>query len=254
MADKIKKGDWSANTTGILLMVGPILVILFNSLNPVNAANAFSFSFSPDKIEGVISALSGNESNSQLYGILLTLSLLLLPLSIGGIARICQDDPGRKWASFGFVLSIVAVAIWAVSNGISLALATAVSDWGDAMAATAMATQAGNAAGAAQAQQAAGALAISAGVMNAVVLGSHQMATTIFMVGTLSVGVGMTMSGAFNSIISRLIALGGLVGLVLVLLYPVSSDPGFAIVGIIFLVLAIKFVVAGVTIIRASRK
>ena len=80
------------------------------------------------------------------------------------------------------------------------------------------------------------------------------MATTIFMVGTLSVGVGMTMSGAFNSIISRLIALGGLVGLVLVLLYPVSSDPGFAIVGIIFLVLAIKFVVAGVTIIRASRK
>ena len=74
------------------------------------------------------------------------------------------------------------------------------------------------------------------------------------MVGTLSVGVGMTMSGAFNSIISRLIALGGLVGLVLVLLYPVSSDPGFGIVGIIFLVLAIKFVVAGVTIIRASRK
>ena len=176
----------------------------------------------------------------------------MLPLSIGGIARICQDDPGRKWASFGFVLSIVAVAIWAVSNGISLALATAVSDWGDAMAATAMATQAGNAAGAAQAQQAAGALAISAGVMNAVVLGAHQMATTIFMVGTLSVGVGMTMSGAFNSIISRLIALGGLV--VLVLLYPVSSDPGFAIVGIIFLVLAIKFVVAGVTIIKASRK
>ena len=74
------------------------------------------------------------------------------------------------------------------------------------------------------------------------------------MVGTLSVGVGMTMSGAFNSIISRLIALGGLVGLVLVLLYPVSSDPGFGIVGVIFLVLAIKFVVAGVTIIRASRK
>jgi hypothetical protein len=122
------------------------------------------------------------------------------------------------------------------------------------MAATAMATQAGNAAEAAQAQQAAVALAISAGVMNAIVLGAHQMATTIFMVGCLSVGIGMTMSGAFNSIISRLIALGGLVGLVLVLLYPVSSDPGFGIVGIVFLVLAIKFVVAGVTIIRASKK
>ena len=46
MADKIKKGDWSAQTTGILLIVGPILTILFNSLNPVNAANAFSFTFS----------------------------------------------------------------------------------------------------------------------------------------------------------------------------------------------------------------
>ena len=95
MADKIKKGDWSAQTTGILLIVGPILTILFNSLNPVNAANPFSFTFSPDKIEGVRSALSGNESNSQLFGILLTLSILLIPLSIGGISRICQDDPGR---------------------------------------------------------------------------------------------------------------------------------------------------------------
>lgn len=254
MADKIKKGDWSAQTTGILLIVGPILTILFNSLNPVNAANAFSFTFSPDKIEGVISALSGNESNSQLFGILLTLSILLIPLSIGGISRICQDDPGRKWASFGFVLSVVAVAIWAVSNGVGLALATAVSNWGDAMSSVAIATKAGNAAGAAQAQQAAGALAISAGVMNAIVLGAHQMATTIFMVATMSLGIGMSMSGAFNSLISRLIAIGGLAGLVLVLAFPVSSDPGFGIVGIIFLVIAIKFVIAGVTVLRASRK
>ena len=29
MADKIKNGDWSAQTTAILLIVGPILVILF---------------------------------------------------------------------------------------------------------------------------------------------------------------------------------------------------------------------------------
>ena len=240
MADKIKKGDWSAQTTGILLIVGPILTILFNSLNPVNAANPFSFTFSPDKIEGVRSALSGNESNSQLFGILLTLSILLIPLSIGGISRICQDDPGRKWASFGFVLSVVAVAIWAVSNGVGLALATAVSNW--------------NVADAAQAQQTASALAISAGVMNAIVLGAHQMATTIFMVATMSLGIGMSMSGAFNSLISRLIAIGGLAGLVLVLAFPVSSDPGFGIVGIIFLVIAIKFVIAGVTVLRASRK
>ena len=99
-----------------------------------------------------------------------------------------------------------------------------------------------------------GALAISAGVMNAIVLGAHQMATTIFMVATMSLGIGMSMSGAFNSVISRLIAIGGLAGLVLVLAFPVSSDPGFGIVGIIFLVIAIKFVIAGVTVLRASRK
>ena len=29
MADKIKKGDWSAQTTAILLIVAPILVMLF---------------------------------------------------------------------------------------------------------------------------------------------------------------------------------------------------------------------------------
>lgn len=254
MADKIKKGDWSAQTTGILLIVGPILTILFNSLNPINAANSFNFSFSPDKIEGVISALSGNESNSQLFGLLLTISLLLLPLAIGGISRICQDDPGRKWAAFGFVLTIIAVAIWGVSNGIGLSLAQAVSDMGGLMSAASQAQAAGNAQAAGAAAAGAQALGLSAGIMNGIVLGAHQMATTIFMIGTMSTGIGMSMSSAFNKNISRLIALGGLVGLILVLIYPVSSDPGFGIVGIIFLIIAIKFVAAGVSILRASRK
>ena len=236
MADKIKKGDWNAQTTAILLIVAPILVILFNSLAPVNSANAFDFGFSPDDAMASIGALSGNESNAQVFGILLVISSLLIPLGVSGIARICQDDPGRKWAAFGFMCTVISVAIWAVTNGVSAAMASAVSDMNAA-------TTAGQAA----------ALGAAAGIMNGIALGSHQMATMIFMIGNLSLGIGMSFSGAFNSILSRLIALAGLVSTILVLIFPVSSDPGFAIVGILFLVIGILWLLTGVTMLRATR-
>ena len=236
MADKIKKGDWNAQTTAILLIVAPILVILFNSLAPVNSANAFDFGFSPDDAMASIGALSGNESNAQVFGILLVISSLLIPLGVSGIARICQDDPGRKWAAFGFMCTVISVAIWAVTNGVSAAMASAVSDMNAA-------TTAGQAA----------ALGAAAGIMNGIALGSHQMATMIFMIGNLSIGIGMSFSGAFNSFLSRLIALAGLVSTILVLIFPVSSDPGFAIVGILFLVIGILWLLTGVTMLRATR-
>ena len=233
MADKIKKGDWNAQTTAILLIVAPILVILFNSLGPVNSANAFDFGFSPDNTAGVIAAVSGNESNAQLFGVLLVISSLLIPLGVSGISRICQDDPGRKWAAFGFICTVISVSIWAVTNGITAAMADAVSSFGQASAA--------------------GAAGAAIAIMNGIALGSHQMATMIFMIGNFSLGIGMSSSGAFNSILSRLIALTGLVSTILVLVFPLSSDPGFAIVGILFLVISILWILTGVTMLRATR-
>ena len=239
MADKIKKGDWSAQTTAILLIVAPILVMLFNSLGPVNAtAGLLNFTFTPDT-QAVIGAMKGNESNAQLYGVLLVISSLLIPLSVSGIARICQDDPGRKWAAFGFMCTVISVAIWAVTNGVTAALADASSSYHQASAAGAAA--------------AAGAAGAAIAIMNGIALGSHQMATMIFMIGNFSLGIGMSFSGAFNSILSRLIALAGLVSTILVLVFPISSDPGFAIVGILFLVIGILWILTGVTMLRATK-
>ena len=243
MADKIKKGDWNAQTTAILLIVAPILVMLFNSLGPVNSANAFDFGFSPDNTSSVISAISGNESNAQLFGVLLVISSLLIPLGVSGISRICQDDPGRKWAAFGFMCTVISVAIWAVTNGITAAMTEAISSTGGPNLLAALG--------------AGGATAATAGapiaIMNGIALGSHQMATMIFMIGNFSLGIGMSSSGAFNSILSRLIALAGLVSTILVLVFPLSSDPGFAIVGILFLVISILWILTGVTMLRATR-
>ena len=194
MADKIKKGDWNAQTTAILLIVAPILVILFNSLGPVNSANAFDFGFSPDNIADVITAVSGNESNAQLFGVLLVISSLLIPLGVSGISRICQDDPGRKWAAFGFMCTVISVAIWAVTNGITAAMTEAISSTGGPNLLAALG--------------AGGATAATAGapiaIMNGIALGSHQMATMIFMIGNFSLGIGMSSSGAFNSILSSM--------------------------------------------------
>jgi len=239
MADKIKKGDWNAQTTAILMIVAPILVMLFNSLGPVNAtAGLLNFTFTPDT-QAVIGAMKGNESNAQLYGVLLVISSLLIPLSVSGIARICQDDPGRKWAAFGFMCTVISVAIWAVTNGVTAALADASSSYHQASAAGAAA--------------AAGAAGAAIAIMNGIALGSHQMATMIFMIGNFSLGIGMSFSGAFNSILSRLIALAGLVSTILVLVFPLSSDPGFGIVSILFLVISILWILTGVTMLRATR-
>jgi hypothetical protein len=239
MADKIKKGDWSAQTTAILLIVAPILVMLFNSLGPVNAtAGLLNFTFTPDT-QAVIGAMKGNESNAQLYGVLLVISSLLIPLSVSGIARICQDDPGRKWAAFGFMCTVISVAIWAVTNGVTAALADASLSYHQASAAGAAA--------------AAGAAGAAIAIMNGIALGSHQMATMIFMIGNFSLGIGMSFSGAFNSILSRLIALAGLVSTILVLVFPLSSNPGFGIVSILFLVISILWILTGVTMLRATR-
>ena len=239
MADKIKKGDWSAQTTAILLIVAPILVMLFNSLGPVNAtAGLLNFTFTPDT-QAVIGAMKGNESNAQLYGVLLVISSLLIPLSVSGIARICQDDPGRKWAAFGFMCTVISVAIWAVTNGVTAAMADATSSYHQASTAGAVAV--------------AGAAGAAIAIMNGIALGSHQMATMIFMIGNFSLGIGMSFSGAFNSILSRLIALAGLVSTILVLVFPLSSDPGFAIVGILFLVISILWIFTGVTMLKAIR-
>ena len=239
MADKIKKGDWNAQTTAILLIVAPILVMLFNSLGPVNAtAGLLNFTFTPDT-QAVIGAMKGNESNAQLYGVLLVISSLLIPLSVSGIARICQDDPGRKWAAFGFTCTVISVAIWAVTNGVTAALADVASSYHQASAAGAAA--------------AAGAAGAAIAIMNGIALGSHQMATMIFMIGNFSLGIGMSFSGAFNSILSRLIALAGLVSTILVLVFPLSSDPGFGIVSILFLVISILWILTGVTMLRATR-
>ena len=239
MADKIKKGDWSAQTTAILLIVAPILVMLFNSFGPVNAtAGLLNFTFTPDT-QAVIGAMKGNESNAQLYGVLLVISSLLIPLSVSGIARICQDDPGRKWAAFGFMCTVISVAIWAVTNGVTAALADASSSYHQASAAGAAA--------------AAGAAGAAIAIMNGIALGSHQMATMIFIIGNFSLGIGMSFSGAINSILSRLIALAGLVSTILVLVFPLSSDPGFGIVSILFLVISILWILTGVTMLRATR-
>ena len=132
--------------------------------------------------------------------------------------------------------TVISVAIWAVTNGVTAAMADATSSYHQASTAGAVAV-----AGAAIA------------IMNGIALGSHQMATMIFMIGNFSLGIGMSFSGAFNSILSRLIALAGLVSTILVLVFPLSSDPGFGIVSILFLVISILWILTGVTMLRATR-
>jgi len=71
---------FSANQiTALSLITGAILITLFNSLIPVNAANPFSLSFDPSVSSDVVDATMGNQVSLRIFSMLLTISSLLIP-------------------------------------------------------------------------------------------------------------------------------------------------------------------------------
>jgi len=93
-------------------------------------------------------------------------------------------------------------------------------------------------------------LNITAGVINAISLATHQIATTIFLLANFLIGLGMTQTKALNSLVSKILVLFSILGFVTILLYPVSSNPGYAIGGIILTVIAILWIAKGLIIFK----
>ncbi|MFL2767573.1 MAG: hypothetical protein ACJ0DE_02215 [Dehalococcoidia bacterium] len=250
--------------TALSLILGAVLITLFNSLIPVNAANPFSFSFDPSVSRDVVAATMGNQVNLRIFSMLLTISSLLIPLGLLGILRISENDDKRKFTNWGFVLAVISVTIWALTSGANLAFAGVISGL---VSTTTQLTEAQNALAGAVAsknmalvgqmtgavtglQMAMMSLNITAGVINAISLATHQIATTIFLLANFLIGLGMTQTKALNSLVSKILVLFSILGFVTILLYPVSSNPGYAIGGIILTVIAILWIAKGLIIFK----
>tara|TARA_B100000530_G_scaffold327738_2_gene267840 strand:+ start:353 stop:1135 length:783 start_codon:yes stop_codon:yes gene_type:complete len=256
---------FSANQiTALSLITGAILITLFNSLIPVNAANPFSLSFDPSVSSDVVDATMGNQVSLRIFSMLLTISSLLIPLGLLGVLRISEKDDKRKLTNWGFVLAVISITVWSLTSGANLAFAGVISGM---VSTTTQLAEAQNALSGAVAsknmalvgqmtgavtglQMAMMSLNITAGVINAISLATHQIATTIFLLANFLVGLGMMQTKSLNSLVSKILAIFSIIGFILVLIYPVSSDPGYAIGGIILTALAILWVAKGLIIFK----
>ena len=247
-------------TTAVSLILGSTLIIIFNSLIPVNAANPFDFSFDPSETSKVVDATMGNQVNLRIFSMLLTISTLLIPLGLIGILRLSEKDDKKKLTTWGFVLAIISVTLWAITSGANLAFAgvisgmvSATNELNAAQSALAGATASKNMALVGQItglQMAMMSLSITAGTINAIGLASHQIATVIFLLANALLGLGMIQTKPLNNIVSKLLLIVGVIGFVILLIYPVSSEPGYALGGIVLTVLAVLWMIKGIIVYR----
>ena len=173
-------------------------------------------------------------------------------------------DDKRKFTNWGFVLAVISITIWALTSGANLAFAGVISGL---VSTTTQLTEAQNALAGAVAsknmalvgqmtgavtglQMAMMSLNITAGVINAISLATHQIATTIFLLANILIGLGMTQTKSLNSLVSKILVLFSILGFVTILLYPVSSNPGYAIGGMILTVIAILWIAKGLIIFK----
>tara|TARA_B110000263_G_C15267196_1_gene491692 strand:- start:626 stop:1408 length:783 start_codon:yes stop_codon:yes gene_type:complete len=256
--------NMSTKTTALSLILGAILITVFNSLIPVNAANPFSFSFDPSVSSEVIKATMGNQVTLRISTMLLTISTLLIPLGLLGIVRMTEKEDTKSFTNWGLLLSVIAITVWALTSGANLAFAGVISgitsatkQLAEAQGALAGATASNNMALVAQMTGAiAGinmgimSLNISAGVINAIGIATHQIATMIFLIANVFLGLGMNQSKNLNSLLPKLLIGIGILGFITVIIYPLSSNPGYGLGGIILTLIALVWLLIGIRILR----
>jgi len=253
--------NMSTKTTALSLILGAILITVFNSLIPVNAANPFSFSFDPSVSSEVIKATMGNQVTLRITTMLLTISTLLIPLGLLGIT---EKEDTKRFVNWGLILAVISITVWALTSSANLAFAGIISgitsvtkQLAEAQGALVGATASKNMALVAQMTGAITginmgimSLNISAGVINAIGIATHQIATMIFLIANVFLGLGMSQSKHLNSLLSKLLIGIGVLGFITILIYPLSSNPGYGIGGILLTLIAVIWLLIGIRILR----
>ena len=253
--------NMSAKTTALSLILGAILITVFNSLIPVNAANPFSFSFDPSVSSEVIKATMGNQVTLRITTMLLTISTLLIPLGLLGIT---EKEDTKRFVNWGLILAVISITVWALTSSANLAFAGIISgitsvtkQLAEAQGALVGATASKNMALVAQMTGAITginmgimSLNISAGVINAIGIATHQIATMIFLIANVFLGLGMSQSKHLNFLLSKLLIGIGVLGFITILIYPLSSNPGYGIGGILLTLIAVIWLLIGIRILR----
>jgi hypothetical protein len=220
------------------LIIGPLLVIIFNFLLPTNGASPID----PEDSSAFIAKLGGDADMAQIYFVLILLGMILYTTGIIGLWRIAPEGAARYRLGIGMMGSTAALALWTVVIGLGLA---------EASVADSLATAtAGAQAGVAGAAEAAAGATIIAKTLHAGFFGIYQSATYLAYISLIPVGGGIALSGIVRKEFGWLISIIGVAVLVLASIFPVKTEEGIMIFGLFAVIWGLVFIVMGVTIMK----
>jgi hypothetical protein len=102
------------------LIIGSILVVVFNFLLPTNGIEPID----PENSDKFIAALGNNAGIAQLYQIIVLVGLILYTRGIIGLWQIAPKGVARYRLGIGQMGSVAALGIWSVVIGLGLAEAS----------------------------------------------------------------------------------------------------------------------------------
>jgi hypothetical protein len=214
------------------LIIGPILVVIFNFLSPVNGIEPID----PEDSGKFITALGTDAGIAQVYAIIVLLGIILYTRGVIGLWHIAPDGTSRYRMTIGVLGSVAALSLWAMVIAASLA---------EISIAEKMTTAA-----AAGAAEQAGVLGNIAGTIHAVLFGIYQTATYVAYISLIPLGGGLAISGIVRKEFGWAIMLIGLVTVILASVFPVKTEEGYMIFGIMAVIWGITFLATALQIAR----
>ncbi len=220
------------------LIIGPILVVVFNFLLPTNGVSPID----PEDSGTFIAKLGADSDIAQIYLVIVLLGLVLYTRALIGLWHIAPEGSSRQRLLIGVLGSVAALSLWGIVIGLGLAEASVA---GKVVAATAAAG-----AGVAGMAEKAASAGIVATALHAGFFGVYQVAALVAFISLIPLGGGLAISGIVRKEFGWLIMLLGVVTLILTSVMPIKTEEGIVTFGIIAVVWGVVFLAMGLQIMR----
>ncbi|MCI0775789.1 MAG: hypothetical protein J4N97_08680 [Chloroflexi bacterium] len=221
------------------LIIGPVLIVVFNFLMPVNGFSPID----PEDTGAYITALGADADIAQVYILIILLGVVLFTRGIIGLWQATPTGSvARQRLTVGLLGTVAALGLWGVVLGLGLAEASVAKNVVDA-------TAAAGAGVAGMAEKAASATLIAT-TLHAGYFGVFQVTTFVAFIALIPLGGGIAVSGIVRKEFGWLIIAIGVVTVIVTSVMPVKTEAGSMAFGIIALVWGLTWVVMGLQIMR----
>ena len=222
------------------LIIGPILVVVFNFLLPTNGFSPLN----PEDSGPYIAKLGEDLDLVNIYLVLILLGLVLYTRAIIGLWQAAPAGRAKQRLMVGMLGAVAALSFWGVVLGLGLAEASVAEKSNTALAAVAASG------GAPEAVAVATAAGTIARTLHAGFFGVFQIATYVAYISLIPSGGGIAVSGIVRKEFGWLIIAIGVVTLIVTSVMPIKTENGIAAFGIIAAVWGLTFLVMGLQIMR----